>query len=87
MDNGYIPTYQHLEKYRHDKHTDKTKLKLSKKKIKLSLDDAVKIRKETLLEPIKYKYLRNEYNVSTSTIQKCRDNTFKCYDLINKKYI
>lgn len=76
-----IPSTKHLDKYRNDPHTEETKDILAQQHQKLSFELALEIRNHILNKTMTYANIRKKYKVGGGTMNKCRDNSFRIYNL------
>ncbi len=86
IDSGLlIPNTKHLDKYRGQPHTEKTKQKIANQKTKISFEKAKEIRNHILNKTMTFAQIRKKYKVGGGTMNMCRDNSFRIYDLSKEK--
>ena len=61
--------------------TEKSKTKIAKKKTKISINKAKEIREHIINKTMTYAQIREKYKVGGGTINMCRDNSFRIYNL------
>ncbi len=71
----------HLDKYRGESHTEQTKDILAKQKMKISFETAKEIRMHIINKTMTYAAIRKKYKVGGGTMNMCRDNSFRTYNL------
>ncbi len=71
----------HFDEYRGQPHSEQTKDVLAKQKTKISFETAKEIRTHILNKTMTFAAIREKYKVGGGTMNMCRDNSFRAFDL------